>query len=289
MKIRMKNKLIILLGIVLLTNLSLVYASITWSDGTITEFEITDTNSVCDSGLVWKEWNSVTEEIEETSSLSSCFRSNGWPSTTCCPNEDQPECILDPFDPDFGTCAGLAAPQFCANYNAERYGGDAAIAEDYCEGFNYEVANRSMISYTNINNICSGSYTESTLIDEEICYKIVLDCRCEWDDAEDVCVAKASRTNWICPDDIEITIEGNCSFAEISKQDDCNNSGYILYSWASAWEDDESDKPNWCEDGEKKYKCAAKLAFFTITNLIIAIILIVIIYIIWLKKKRKHK
>lgn len=273
--------MLLMLGIFLL--MSFVYAEITWSDGTLTEFELTSTRPVCDSGrFVWREWI-VGVGLEEISSLDSCYRESGWPSRTCCPEER--ECVLI-LGPDYGKCKGNPSPLFCADYTVERYGSEE-LAQTYCGNFSYATANRSIVEATGINNICSGSYMESKVIDGETCYRLVLDCRCEWDNTDNGCIAKASRTNWICPNEIG-TVEGSCSFKEISKQDDCDNSGYILYSWKALWEDG-AEIPDWCQDNTRKYRCAIKLIFFTIASLIVTIAVIVIIYLILLKRKARKK
>ena len=68
--------------------------------------------------------------------------------------------------------------------------------------------------------------------------------------------------------------------------DKCDTVGKIFRTWIAVWIGTAS-KPDYCEGRSDSIRCAAKLVFFTITNLILAVILIVIIYIILIKKKGK--
>lgn len=288
----MKEKLLMILtGILLISSLSFIYADIIWSDGTTIEFEITSLSPVCSkANTVWRWWNLTIQEVEETSSLNDCYRENGLsptgaPSRTCCP-DDGPECFLDdPLALDFGKCKGLTTANFCYDYKPERYGGDVGLAKSYCNNANENVANRSMVIATGIDDICHG-HKGTKIIGGKTCDTYSTQCRCEWDNINNNCTAKNSVYS-ICPGDSELSREGNCSFREFEKIDDCENSGYIKYSWKAIWEDGVSEPPGWCEDSTRRFRCATKLFFFTITSLIIAVIVIMIIYLVWFRKKKE--
>ncbi len=283
---KLKNKSALLIASILLVSLaSFVYASIIWSDGTITSFTITDTNPVCDNAaFAWKWWEG--EELKQNSSLDDCYRDNGWPSTTCCPEPN--ECNLDdPLSESFGHCTGISAPEICSDYNAERYGGDLSLAEAHCEGFNINVSKRSMELFTGIEGFCDN-HRISDIINGESCWRFAFDCRCVWDSVKNVCGEQASYSNWTCFGDTEIKNIENCSVFTAQKKDDCENTGYVTYSWNALWTGNEADKPDWCADNERNIRCSAKLAFFTITSLIAAVILIILIY-IWIKRRARLK
>ncbi len=242
-----------------------------WSSITSVGFELLSTNPVCDrEKLVWKTWESGG--LVETDSMNDCFRGNGVPSKTCCPSDKRCKKVSTA---EF-RCEGEPAPDFCSEYDNQFD----------CEGFDYDVAKRSVVKYTGIEGICDGSYKESKVIGGKTCYRFVVDCRCEWDSGDDTCGPKSSRTNWTCPGDSSIDIDGNCDWQEIEKRDDCDNSGYIFYSWNTTWSG-EPPKPVWCEDGSEKFRCSTRLPFFTLQNLIIAVIVIAFIYIVWLSRKNK--
>lgn len=272
----MKNKLAIslILGICLLA--SFAYAEITWSEGTIVDFRVTDSGASCiNDGTTWSEW--ISGELKERDSRDNCYRLEGFPSYYCCPEENR--CVdisSGSGTPDY-QCVGSPAPDFCSGYDNQQD----------CEGFNFAVANRSVARYTGINNICDGTYQESSVIGGQTCYRFTFDCRCRWNTATSNCTADVSRSIWTCPGNPSIVTEGNCTFAEINKKDDCDNSGFILYSWSADWEDGASEKPDWCIGGNKEFKCATKLAFFTITNLIIAAAILIIIYLVLVYKRNK--
>lgn len=275
-------------GIFILISLaSLVYASILWSDGALTKFLITAGNPVCDyDEFNWKWWEGG--ELKEKNSLDDCFRDNGWPSTTCCPEES--ECKLDLATPT-KTCTGISAPEVCSDYNAERYGGDIALAEQHCKGFHIDVAKRSMEIFTGIEGFCDG-YKISAAMDKDLdgeletCSKDVYDCRCIWKDG--VCEQQASYSDWICPGDGDITSD-NCTALTMRKEDKCEQTGYINYGWKAIWTGTEADKPDWCMDNERKIKCGARLNFFTIASLISAVILIIVIYLLLRKRKNRRE
>lgn len=285
----MKNKIIFLvIGIVLIGISSFVYADIIWSEEVGVDFEVTSSNPVCirdTTTSVWRWWNSTTQEVEETNSqtIGECFRENGWPSRGCCPEGDG-QCDLTPTSSTYGSCAG-SPPNWCSDYNAERYGTDA-IAKNHCLAFDPDVAEKNMKEITQIENICSGNYKKEVLQGGETCWVVVFDCRCVWDDTENICKPQASESDPICPSTPQITRAGNCSFEETGKIDDCENSGYISYTWRALWENGASERPDWCKDATRRFRCAIKLFFFTITTFIITIIVIIIIYLIWFRKKK---
>jgi len=255
-----------MVGILLLAGF--VCGEILWSDGTIVNFEIASGTPVCDyDRFVWKQW--VNGELVETNSRIDCFRSDGYPSTTCCPEDSS-------CDMNTGTCTGEPAPEFCYEYN-----------ETQCPAFNYNVANRSMVAFTGINNICRG-YMNSTQNNKgETCYQYSSNCKCVWDDAEG-CIPQVSWDDWNCIDEGR-TILGNCSVPLIEKKDDCNDSGYIFYSWKANWVDGGSVSPSWCSDSTRRFRCSTRLLFFTIIGFIAAIVIIIIIYYLLIKKRQKGK
>ena len=271
-KKRKMNKLFVIFVFAFLLVGGVVMGAIIWSGGTNVNFEISSGTPVCDlERFVWKWWNG-SEQVENNS-LIDCFKDDGWPSTTCCPETSS--CILS-IGPGFNTCTGPPSPDYCADYTDS----------DSCLGFNYNVANRSMIDISGINNICGG-YMESDVIGLETCWRFSFDCRCVWESGE--CKPQASWTNWTCPGDEDITVSGNCSFDEISKIDDCQDSGYISYSWESNWFGEASEQPGWCSDTERRFRCSTRLAFFTAIGFIIVVLLVIIIYYVLERKKGRKR
>ena len=283
---------------VLLSSISIVYSyTIIWSDGTRTEFEITDAGPVCDNGNTWRIWNESANNFTLFSSLNDCYREDGWPSTTCC-TVNRGECVLNPDDERFNTCpiSGLPAPMFCSDYTPVRYNNSEALAEAHCNGFDSPVAVRTIEDlYVNTDGFCSGNYKNSTYIPGRgTCYDIISNCRCVWDSADKTCKGRYSESDWVCPGDTSIEENGDCTFSTTSKTDDCENSGFINFEFTSSWsgtgtEPGDGDWPLECSGDKRDVPCLGitKLGFFTLASAIVAIILIIIIYIIVVRKKKK--
>jgi len=93
---------------------------------------------------------------------------------------------------------------------------------------------------------------------------------------------------------------GSCTYDEDTTSDNCDD-GFLTYSWTATWtwdvDNPEHNDPNnaaaKCVGGEKTIPCPAQLElpFFSIYNVIAALILIVLIYaiLIWKKKKVSSK
>jgi len=289
----MKTKILILTILAILISINFVYAiNIIWGDDTPTSFEITASNPICKNHNTWVIWQD--NQKVSNSSLEDCFREDGFPSTTCCP--ENRECILDIESVNLGRCQGLPAPQFCFDYDLERYDGDVLQAEAHCEGFAPEVAKRSA-EMTNGPGFCDNS-KESKYIDGKTCWRIISNCRCVWDNIKEACDHRWTESNWTCTGD-EITTElGDCTFTKTGETN-CT-SGFKFIEWDGLWtgdqpeecSDDDSNPDNDCEckDGSGQVRClSSELSFFGITGIIVLIIIIVIFYILYSKKARKKK
>lgn len=283
---KLKLIMIFVFGIVLVSLMNFIVAGeIIWSDGTITNFKITDINPVCENGKFWITWEN--DEEVKTSVDDGCFIPEGWPSTMCCPEEN--ECIET--DTNVYGCEGRPSPFFCEDYTAERYGGGSDgsdFAQLHCEGFNENVAIRSVEEKVGIDGFC-GSYESEYVEGRGTCYWLIYDCACEWDDEEDICTSKYSQSGQTCYGD-PFTELGNCTFSATNKEDNCAETGFATYTWIAEWEGEEP-KDEECEGGTREFPClsTATLSFFTTISLILGILLLIILYSLIVKKKRKYK
>lgn len=291
----MKTKILILTIFAILISINLVYAIIIWSDDTPTNFETTANNPVCENNNAWVIWQD--SQKVSTSSLEDCFRGDGYPSTTCCP--ENIECILDTESDNFEKCQGLPAPQLCFDYDLTRYNGNESLTEAQCEGFNEEVAKRTCELINPDNpNLCTNNYGDADFIPGRgICWKPIYNSSCVWDNTNKACDFKWTQLNMTCTDDEIITELGDCTITKI-RETNCT-SGFKFIEWAALWtpdveecSDDDSNPDNdcVCKDGSGRVKCfSSELSFFSLISLIIAILLIVIFYILYSKKARKKK
>lgn len=267
--------LFMVLGILLVGLASLVFAAgiIIWSGGSVTRFEIVTTDPVCDyENYYWKSWPEGGD-LSEVPSLDDCFRANGWPSTTCCPEDSS--CILE-SGPNFGRCLGGPAPTYCSEYKNQTA----------CEAFHPAVGNRSVEKYKGAG-YCGS--TQSGVIEGDTCQWDIYDCRCEW--INGVCEQQYSQTDADCLLGLKNTA-GDCSLIETGVDDKCEETGFIAFSWDKIWQGTEvTDLTGECVSGSREVPCVstAMLTFFTTLSLIIAILLLIIFYAIIIKKKRKYK
>lgn len=278
---KLKNKLALLIIVLLVSLASFVYASITWSDGTKTIFTITDTNPVCINGEYWLTWESGIEN--RTPSITDCYRDDGWPTPKCCVYGEN-SCDTSSFPLNPATCT-LPAVFECDEYNAENYG-SLAGAKEACTNDSYWVG-VATIEKKEGAGFCKSRYSEVRV--GVTCDWYIYGCRCLWNSADGKCNSNFTKSKWNCHNETQnITAAGNC-IVSTEKIDECNATGYITYSWNAEWVGDTEPLPEVCTSDSRKLKCAAKLTFFTIASLIAAIILIILIY-IWIKRKAgKHK
>ena len=285
-----------------LANLKLGYTTTDtqWSNYVSTNFELLSTTPYCVSGSEtssWRYWDIpsstiITEEVTDT--LANCFNIAGQPSSTCCP-DNAGECITELGHSDFGTCSGSEHPLYCEDYNADRYGGDITQAEDACNNYHSEVGERSTNRQAGIADYCGSTISEFDSALGNTCWRLVSNCRCKWDDTNDVCESKFSLSGSSCagggPD------AGTCRFITVAEDDQCSTLGTITYSWEARWEydlgnlinDPSNQPPLGCQDKQKQFLCedVPKLPFFTLANFIISIISIFFIYTIMIRKEIK--
>lgn len=281
-----------------IANLKLRYTTTDtqWGNYISTNFELLSTTPYCISGSEtssWRFWDIATSTIineEVTDASANCFNNAGEPSPTCCP-DNAGECITEIGNPDFGKCAGAQHPLYCEDYNADRYGGDTALAQTACDNYHPEVGERSVNRQVGLNDYCGSTISEIVGIDT--CWRLVSNCRCEWKDG--ACESKFSLSGSSCTGGGSDT--GTCRFITVAEDDQCSTLGTITYSWESRWEDDlgnlivdpSNQPPLGCQDKQKQFLCEdiPKLPFFTMFNFIISIISITFIYTIMIKKEIK--
>ena len=216
----------------------------------------------------------VSSDGTNALSKDDCYKEGGWPSTTCCPRTNS--CILNRTDPNYYKCLGPPSPNLCPDYQTR----------EECEGFNKDVAKRSADEMTGIANYCGSA--QSDVIGGKTCWWWIIDCRCVWNETKDTCESRYSATNLTCPGE-PVNVVGNCTFITLERKDECNITGFIKYLWGGYWDGPEEEKPDTCKDGNRSFKCAAKLMFFTIASLIIAIVAIIIIYLLILKNRKRKR
>ncbi len=302
----MNKKLIFLvIGISLVVlAVGFVYGAIIWSDVVSIFFTIGYEGPRClQKSLQWETPVGDGTYIYNYSFFD-CYRPDGAPSTTCCPSTSRCK-FVGPLISDYH-CTGEPAPLYCENYEIEFD----------CRGFYSDVANRTMIRNADGDiNICNSGRLIAEDPGPPSCSKLAVNCICEWDDTKG-CSAQINTTSWVCENNPEVAnVDTACNFQAISKEDNCTDTGWITYNLRALWYNSESTDrddcasdtdcaegfickdevdgtgktcaPDWCKDGSKRVRCAAKLNFFTIASLIIAIVIIIIIYLIWIKKAKK--
>ena len=233
----MKNKIIFIFTIVvLIVNLNFVLSQeIIWSGEAPVDFTIVDTYPRCDYELlVWKFWDEIVGAIVKEPSSNDCYRDNvdDRDSTTCCPTGR--ECVREP-GPAFGTCTGLPAPAYCSDYNETRYGGSIALAEEYCRGFHYEVANRTVNELEGEDGFCGSTQRKYVPSVDETCSFVISSCRCVWDDESEKCMQAYSESNLTCPSG-QVPNEGDCILKTTSIENKCDEpENEIVYNWIVDW------------------------------------------------------
>ena len=260
------------------------------SGETYSEFEIAGLQPSCQFNAegdisFWAEWDGsdvIRSEIGiPIPPKISCYNSNGWPSTGCCPGEVQCD-VMEPLDEQ--TCS-LIAPTFCSDYND--YGDDA---ENYCKGFNINTAKRSVEERIGIEGVCSGTYSSPILDFNEYtnCNQFTYNCRCYWDENAGLCKSTSTSSTWC--DGFTNPIEGNCTFTTTSKINTCDTDGFITYTWGAIWSNSSETQPAECVGGSKVFDCSiTRLSFFNWINITIIIIILVIIYFIYYRTKSFQK
>ena len=293
----MKNKIILIFTIaILIINLNFVLSQdIIWSGETPVDFTIVNSYPSCDlDRLIWRVWDKDSQIITEQPSANDCFRnyvetSDYRRSTTCCPSTN----ICDLDNPDINgkfSCQGGPAPAYCSDYSTENYG---VNAKNYCNGFQQEVANRTVNEFEDEVGFC-GSTQRKFITGEGTCSFVVSSCRCVWDDTSGECMQAYSESDLTCPNG-PVANDGDCVLKTTNIENKCESDGKILYEWIADWTRTDGtiaeDLTGKCDDDSRDVPCVstAMLTFFTTLSLIIAILLLIIFYSIIIRKKRKYK
>jgi hypothetical protein len=122
---------------------------------------------------------------------------------------------------------------------------------------------------------------------ENGCFYYAENCTCEWNTDENKCITKYDQHR-ACDDEDDCPVE--CSYISTNVNNDCDNSGFIIYTVIAGEPESigENCEPleETCDDVVEQYPCASaeKLPFFNTIQLIISIVLIACIYLIFLKK-----
>ena len=232
-------------------------------------------------------------------SLNSCFRENGISmtgesKTTCCPfgftcdDSSLPgQCKFEPRD----KCQDFLTENECMNDDAHEN-----IAISQLDGI--------------IEEEFPGGCTNYNELYGDFCYKFV-SCNCAWNSTVDECqpasnhkvghITDSKIENWDfnnLPDDINLIRDsqsspttGKCVFDFTYTGSCLDGDEFIIRSWTAFYESNAAsiNDPEYCEDGSDVISCEkiVRLGFFSITNLIIAILALILIYYIILKKKKK--
>ncbi len=256
---------------------------IEWSDGIFVTFTVTSEEPLClaeDESSKWVYWDStanggagdiVVEEV--TDSAQNCYKADGNPYTTCCPN-DKGRCVRTVGDADFGKCEGEMHPLHCSEY----------LTEEDCNSFHSETAINSVEANAG-DGFCGSTQSRYDSGLGETCWWTISDCKCVWDLEESVCEASYTKSDETCesgpgPDG------GTCTYVSVDKiGGDCESGDdYETYEWDVVW-DGSGDPPNECVSSTKEFSCEdeVQLPFFDFRNFFIALILICLIYVFKIK------
>ena len=254
--------------------------NIQWSDQVYTEFTISTVNPQCtieDEISYWTYWDSGTGQLiteEVTDEATNCFKNNGQPSPTCCPNNKR-ECVTS--GADAGKCLGTSHEFSCSDYEDETS----------CENFHLETAERSVDLMTKENNYCGSTQSEFDSDTGETCWWIIENCRCEWDTTDSTCEATYSRSDETCGLSTGEG-EGTCTFRTVSQTGDCATDDFVIYDWIATWSGDPADTPDDCTAQTKQFACddVIKMPFFTLLNFITTFISITLIYAFLILRKK---
>ncbi len=111
-----------------------------------------------------------------------------------------------------------------------------------------------------------------------------VNCECYWNETINGCRSKWEETKHCWNgEDVNITIE-ECIYSDETRFES-DQEGCYKISWDAVWTG--SDDSIWksdCKGGEEEI-CIAKLVFFTLTSLILSILIITLIYFLIHKKK----
>jgi len=193
-------------------------------------------------------------------------------------------CMLEDIDntccPDGWICQGVAGDSQCVPSD-DFFCGNFENEEECGPPYDTLVAERTIEEFSGLG--CGAAL-------DDIGCLFVVNCRCEWNSVNNICEARYDLTD-ICLHD-EITV-GECIYTMADSATECVN-GLITLSWIAEWTGSPDDPyAKYCVSGEKTVPCPTtiKLTFFTIKNLIIAVLIIILIYIILnsIKKERIKK
>ena len=188
---------------------------------------------------------------------------------TCCPGDSI-------CNPESGACEFNQQPELgCAQFDESNCGGNSNVAIS-------QISNHDAMDVT--------CWTTEDIADTPSCTKYN-ECYCDWVEGENgdgICTANwQEKTTLGCGGDQDL---GKCTIKHVRSEGGCNpgDPGYIVTSWVGEWNLAESSRPLDCPpEGTTTFTCedAARLNFFGMFNLIIAILSIIAVYGIILRKE----
>lgn len=264
----------ILIAVLLVFTISFVGAeitgnTITWGGETGVGFKLSSTNPQCvlvDSNPAWQVYSESTKVT--TASGSDCYRSNGFPSTTCC--QIGQVCNLTSYK-----CYSPSTPvNYCRDYTS--------LGKTACQNANSGVGELSVEEYKQDSNFCNyGSYNDSTG-----CTLVRTSCKCMWFPSTGRCDFNYTEVNSCVEGGTITSIPGNCVISLGNVIDNCNSTGELKYDAIATWSGDLTDTQGNCINKTVVASCGSllKLPFFSVFNVIIALVIIAVLYFIAKRK-----
>jgi hypothetical protein len=263
--------MIIILGIIL--SLNLVFAI---SSSANVQFFNSFQNPYCYSTATTSSW---IEDNFIVDSLDNCKKQNGFPNMYCCPSTGPTYC--KEYNSVWSCVEG---PQHCSeisdNYNCTN-GRFSHLARKDLET-DLILSGKSCDSFGDRYGDSCFEYTS---------------CECKWD-GECKAVTKEEIYDGNIFHEGSIGLQDNCNSNETPDTgscsfnfeiiDNCGTKGFLDRTWTGNWVGT-GDSPEYCKSGNDRQPCLdiIKLDFFSLRNILIAVVVIVLIYIFIKRKKRR--
>jgi len=208
----------------------------------------------------------------DSAATSTCYKSNGEPTTTCCPSG---------YSCDQGSGACIAKnssdPQFCGDYTTQ----------NSCTNYELSVAEDSVEAL----GVTCGEVIDQYEQGGRSYREVVDNCRCEWA-STNVCNAAYNITKECVAGDCLPQSVGICETSIIEESNSCSAANkFRTYNIISTWSGS-SQAPESCQNGTLERSCIdfsqVKLPFFGLNQALITIALIIILY-LYLSSKKKNK
>ena len=236
-----------------------IIKGIVWSEEFPTNFRVSSPGYDCSNDGNY--WITFSNGIEgEISTQESCFLDDG-PLLTCCPENSL--CNLST-----GQCDRNIIIRFCGDYEDE----------ESCTHYNSQIGILSVEEITSKEGFCNGN----SILTNDGCFEFISDCRCEWDNKKDRCIASYDSEE-IClnpPNPSANKINGNCTF-DMKINNDCNESGIYSIETSASWAGNvDAFGYSECKNASFSVSCgnSLKLSFFTEGIFLCSIFLIFVLY-----------